>query len=71
MLGALFEIYKLSGILGAGIFDLHRENVLKAWSWAIAPARAFGEIAAVDGETEVLNGFGAAQLHLGWGEAGC
>lgn len=34
MLGAVFEMYKLSGIMGAGLFDLHRENILKAWSWA-------------------------------------
>jgi tetratricopeptide (TPR) repeat protein len=35
MLGALFEMYKLSGIMGAGLFELYRENILKAWSWAI------------------------------------
>jgi tetratricopeptide (TPR) repeat protein len=35
MLGAVFEIYKLSGIMGAGLFELYRENILKAWSWAI------------------------------------
>jgi tetratricopeptide (TPR) repeat protein len=35
MLGAVFEMYKFSGIMGVGLFDLYRENVLKAWSWAI------------------------------------
>jgi tetratricopeptide (TPR) repeat protein len=35
MLGAVFEMYKLSGIMGAGLFELYRENILKAWSWAI------------------------------------
>ena len=36
MMGAIFEMYKFSGIMGAGFFDLHRENILKAWSWAIS-----------------------------------
>ena len=36
MLQAVFEMYKFSGIMGAGLFDLYRENVLKAWSWAIS-----------------------------------
>jgi tetratricopeptide (TPR) repeat protein len=35
MLGAVFEMYQLSGIMGAGLFELYRENILKAWSWAI------------------------------------
>lgn len=35
MLGAVFEMYKLSGIMGAGLFEQYRENILKAWSWAI------------------------------------
>lgn len=35
MLGAVFEMYKLSGIMGTGLFELYRENILKAWSWAI------------------------------------
>jgi tetratricopeptide (TPR) repeat protein len=35
MLGAVFEMYKLSGIMGGGLFELYRENILKAWSWAI------------------------------------
>jgi tetratricopeptide (TPR) repeat protein len=35
MLGVVFEMYKLSGIMGAGLFELYRENILKAWSWAI------------------------------------
>ena len=35
MLGAVFEMYKLSGIMGVGLFDLYHENILKAWSWAI------------------------------------
>lgn len=35
ILGAVFEFYKLSGIMGVGLFDLYRENILKAWSWAI------------------------------------
>jgi hypothetical protein len=36
ILGAIVEMYKLSGIMGAGLFDLHRDSVLKAWSWAIS-----------------------------------
>lgn len=36
MVGAIFEMYKFSGIMGVGLFDLYRENVLKAWSWAIS-----------------------------------
>jgi tetratricopeptide (TPR) repeat protein len=36
MMGAIFEMYKFSGIMGVGLFDLYRENVLKAWSWAIS-----------------------------------
>jgi tetratricopeptide (TPR) repeat protein len=35
MLGTVFEMYKFSGIMGAGLFELYRENILKAWSWAI------------------------------------
>lgn len=35
MLGAVFEMYKLSGIMGTGLFEGYRENILKAWSWAI------------------------------------
>lgn len=35
LLGAVFEMYKFSGIMGTGLFELHRENILKAWSWAI------------------------------------
>lgn len=35
MLGAVFEMYKLSGIMGVGLFELYRESILKAWSWAI------------------------------------
>ncbi len=36
MFGAIVEMYKLSGIMGVGLFDLYREHVLKAWSWAIS-----------------------------------
>jgi tetratricopeptide (TPR) repeat protein len=36
MLQAVFEMYKFSGIMGAGLFDLYRENVFRAWSWAIS-----------------------------------
>lgn len=35
MLGAVHEMYKVSGIMGAGLFELYRENILKAWSWAV------------------------------------
>jgi tetratricopeptide (TPR) repeat protein len=35
MLGAVFEMYKVSGIMGVGLFELYREHILKAWSWAI------------------------------------
>jgi tetratricopeptide (TPR) repeat protein len=35
MLGAIFEMYKFSGIMGAGLFELYRDNILKAWSWSI------------------------------------
>jgi len=35
MLGAIFEMYKFSGIMGVGLFDLYRENILRGWSWAI------------------------------------
>lgn len=36
MLGAVFEMYKFSGIMGIGFFDLYRENVFRAWYWAIS-----------------------------------
>jgi tetratricopeptide (TPR) repeat protein len=36
MLGAIVEWYKLSGIMGAGLFDLYSDHVSKAWSWAIS-----------------------------------
>ncbi|MFY9622511.1 MAG: tetratricopeptide repeat protein [Pyrinomonadaceae bacterium] len=35
ILGAVFEMYKVSGIMGVGLFELYREHILKAWSWAI------------------------------------
>src|SRR5437660_1158481 len=35
MLGAIFEMYKLSGIVGVALFEQYREHILKAWSWAI------------------------------------
>jgi tetratricopeptide (TPR) repeat protein len=35
MLGAVFEMYKVSGIIGVGLFERYREHILKAWSWAI------------------------------------
>ncbi|HYJ88782.1 MAG TPA: tetratricopeptide repeat protein [Pyrinomonadaceae bacterium] len=35
MLGAVFEMYQLSGIMGVGLFEQYREHILKAWSWAI------------------------------------
>src|ERR1051325_4173158 len=35
MLGAIFEMYKVSGIMGVGLFERYREHILKAWSWAI------------------------------------
>jgi tetratricopeptide (TPR) repeat protein len=35
MLGAIVEMYKFSGIMGIGLFDLYRDNILKAWSWTI------------------------------------
>jgi tetratricopeptide (TPR) repeat protein len=35
MLGAVFEMYKVSGIMGVGLFEQYREHILKAWSWAI------------------------------------
>lgn len=35
MLGAVFEMYKISGILGVALFEQYREHILKAWSWAI------------------------------------
>lgn len=34
MLGAIFEMYKFSGIMGVGLFELYREHIFKAWSWA-------------------------------------
>ena len=45
MLGAVFEVYKLSGIMGAGLFELYRENILKAWSWAIANSNRHADAA--------------------------
>lgn len=35
MLGAVFEMYKFSGIMGVGLFERYREHILKAWSWSI------------------------------------
>jgi tetratricopeptide (TPR) repeat protein len=35
MLGAIFEMYKLSGIVGVALFEQYCEHILKAWSWAI------------------------------------
>src|SRR5712691_7205772 len=35
MFGAVFEMYKLSGIMGVGLFERYREHILKAWSWTI------------------------------------
>ena len=34
MLEAVFEMYKFSGIMGVGLFELYREHIFKAWSWA-------------------------------------
>src|SRR6185295_5005600 len=34
--GAVFDMYKFSGIVGVGLFELYREHVLKAWSLAIS-----------------------------------
>lgn len=45
MLGAVFEMYRLSGIMGAGLFELYRENILKAWSWAIKNSDRHGDAA--------------------------
>ena len=35
ILGAIFEMYTFSGIMGVGLFEFYREHILKAWSWAI------------------------------------